>query len=565
MTKTIASSLPFAAAVLAVLFCWWPPEVYVEFRDLSTSLLFLFAFVAAVVIRPPSDSGPRMRTLIAVFFFSLAVSAASGVDAYRSAETILRYASLAVFAAALAAVADGRAADRIETVLIGLTFCLCVYGLHQYLYSLPNLVRQPQLWGGLSKDEILPALTRMAGGRIFSRFALPSSFSCVLLAVLPIVHRRILDRKNYRFYALVMLLITANLVLARSYAAVLLFCAYGWVDAWIRYPRRRRTFLVPSAALAVLALVFLRPESILNFSDPANPVRLRATNWSVAWSEFLSAPAFGVGPGNFALLFPAYTSGLTETRYAHGFHMTILAETGAAGAILWLALAGVFLYRLFRAAPSGAHRPHAASLALMFMYSLVDIVFELPSLSFLFFLLLGLAARSPSSAGPAQRVSPAPALVLSSAGLAFSLVVYCAHGYYEQGMDILRGSRISVASLQSADDLFMKSLRLWPHPETHAARGRADWERYRLSPEKGGPHLASAISHFSAAVRKSPASANGRSALAESLFAAGNITASMVHFKEAARLDPRGPHLKRYTQLLLGQHLQAPDDDRPSF
>lgn len=547
MKKILFLSLPYVVSGFAVFFLWWPADVYVELRDLGTALLFLFSLIA-VFSRSRSEAPPFPPSLwiVALFFICLVISSLSGVDSYRSAETVLRYLSVAVFAAALASVAGERMVQQSVTVLIGLVTCLCLYGFYQYLFSLPDLVRQPQMWSDLSKEEVLPVLTRMAGGRIFSRFALPSSFSCVLLATLPIVHRRILDRERPWLYAGVLVLLTANLVLARSYAAVLLFCLYGWVDAWIRHPHLRRSVLIPSTAVFILALLFLRPESILNFSDPANPIRLRAANWSVAWSEFLSAPVFGVGPGNFALLFPAYTSGLTETRYAHGFHMTMLAETGIAGTLVWLSLAGTFLFWILRT----SSRSLAASLSLVFLYSLVDMVFEFPSLCFLFFLLCGLSV--PAVSVTTAYVRPA-SLALSASGLAFSLVLLSAHGYYEQGMEFMRGSRISGSALQSADQLFLMSRSLWPHPETDAALGRVDLERYRLSPGKNRRYLQEAISHFSDAVRKSPAAVNGRAALAETLFAAGNMPESMRHFKEAARLDPRGPHLKRYTQILLGQ------------
>lgn len=535
---------------LMIFFLWWPAEIYRELRWIGPALLFLFTLFA-LSVRPAADSpepsspSPRVVVLFAALFLCLAVSTLSGVDAYRSAETLLWYSSAVSFAAGLALIRPETLVRQIETAFISLTVVLCLYGLYQYVYALPRLVVQPGLWVDVSNEHLLPVLTRMSGGRIFSRYALPSTFSCVLLAAIVLVHRRIREPGPIWIYASTLALLTVNLVLARSYAAVLLFCVYGWVDAWIRHPAVRMKLLIPALGLIGLVILYLRPASILNFSDPENPVRLRLANWSVAYSEFLTAPFSGVGPGNFALLFPAHTRGLTETRYAHGFQMTVLAETGLLGLMAWLGLAVCFLAWLIRASPK-----FAPSLLIIFAYALVDIVFELPSLGFLFFLLLGLSA-APS---PVRLNYFRPALaVLSIAGALFSLVLFAAGGYSEKGMELIRGLRISKAALDRADEYFLKAKRLWPKAEVAAGLGQVELARYRGSPETGRPHLNAAAGHFAEAVRKSPATVFYRVALAETLLSLGDVPQATLHLKEAAWLDPRGPHVAKYLEILLGQ------------
>lgn len=540
-------------AGLVVLFLWWPPEIYSELGELSSALLFLF-LIFCVIRRPPGESSsvepsgpsPAAVAAFAGFLACLSLSALAGVDAYRSAETALRASSLISFAAGLSWICRDRLARQVETILIGLAACLCVYGLHQYLYSLPRLLVQPQLWSDVSKEDLFPVLTRVAGGRIFSRFALPSTFSCALLAVVPLVHRRVRESQPAWPFAVVLALITTNLVIARSYAALLLFCAYGWADVWARHPRYHRVFLFSSLGLVLLILPVLRPESLLDFSGPANPVRLRLANWSAACSEFLSAPVLGVGPGNFGLLFPAYSAGLTETRYAHGFHMTLLAETGVLGILAGIGLVALFGYWLRRSRPR-----FAPSLILLFLYALVDIVFELPSLGFLFFLFLGLSTACVGRPVPVRFLKPAMVAV-SLAGILFSLVLWFAHGYYEKGMTLMTGSKISRGALQSADGYFVKASQLWPEPKVAAARGQVEMAFYRVSPEENSANLKKAAAHFSEAVRKSPAAVNYRVAYAESLLAMGDTPLATIHLREAARLDPRGPHAGRYTRLILG-------------
>ncbi|OGH63713.1 MAG: hypothetical protein A3I06_07805 [Candidatus Lindowbacteria bacterium RIFCSPLOWO2_02_FULL_62_12] len=422
---------------------------------------------------------------------------------------------------------------------------LGLYGLYQYVYLLPELVASPEAWSGLSKDELFPVLTRMAGGRVFSRFALPSTFSCVLLAAVPFLDHRIRHSETLWPWSLLLLLTTLNLILARSFAAVLLFCLYWWADAWIRHPAARWKVSAPAAAACVLAIFLLRPESLLDVSAPANPIVLRWANWKVAVHEWMSAPWFGVGPGNFSLLFPAYTSGLTETRYAHGFHMTILAETGLAGLATAVALLAYLAGWIRRAGPS---TPALASLALVLAYSLVDIVFELPSLSFLFFLLLGLTIPAPVEPGRSVRRAMA---AFAAAGVAFSLVLYFADGYYEQGMNALTSTRSSRQTYQAAGRHFERAGRLWPAARVDAARGQGELALARV--EHNLHRLNAALHHLTNAVAKSPATVNYRVALAETLLEMGDPARALIHFKEAARLDPRGPHAGRYTKILLDQ------------
>ena len=54
---------------------------------------------------------------------------------------------------------------------------LALYGIWQFLFGLPQLLTQVEPGS--------PAATRLATGRVFSRFLLPSAFASFLLLVLP--------------------------------------------------------------------------------------------------------------------------------------------------------------------------------------------------------------------------------------------------------------------------------------------------------------------------------------------------------------------------------------------
>ncbi len=101
---------------------------------------------------------------------------------------------------------------------------------------------------------------------------------------------------------------------------------------------------------------------------------LRVDLWSGALRMFDAHPAFGVGYLNFAKDLPAYyvNTGTYDTfiiqfsqlDFAHNTYLTVLAETGLAGAVLVGALIAIALRRAWSAARSGDWAGEAALLAM---------------------------------------------------------------------------------------------------------------------------------------------------------------------------------------------------------
>lgn len=570
---TIRSAARILAALAIVLFLWWPAEIYAEWKFAGAALLFAVFFLS--LFHPAGDARPFSFSIVTVVSAAAmalvaVLSALAGADPYRSAEALLGYLAAASFGFAVARISDDAFAKRLEDVLLIVIAALTLYGLYQYLFAFPNRLVQPATWADLSDDEVIPALTRISAGRIFSRFALPSSFSCALLAAMPLVHRRLLSgARPIWLYASLLCGMTACLFVARSYAAVILFFGYWALDVWMRYPKIRKFVAAPAVILFLVIVLFLRPHSMLDYSDSANPIRLRLANWRVAAAEFFSAPVLGVGPGNFALLFSSHTSGVTSTRYTHSFPMTILAETGIAGAAAAGTLAFCFLLWLWRgpdepdkhAGKNGtqetsAHMDFAptAGLVLMILYAAVDIVFELPSLCFLFFFLLGISLPRNIGLPPPARWGGA---ALAIAGIFFAVILQTAHDRHASGQDMLRHTPPNRLALRAAGTEFESARAIWPMPAFDAAHGRANLMLARL--DESRDRMEEARDDFARAVRKSPAAADYHAGLAESLLMMGDTRRAIAQFKEAARLDPRGAHVSQYLRLILEHQMSITD------
>jgi O-antigen/teichoic acid export membrane protein/O-antigen ligase len=125
--------------------------------------------------------------------------------------------------------------------------------------------------------------------------------------------------------------------------------------------------VLPSAVRARLGTVW--NSSGLDVSSA-----LRVDLWSSALRMFDAHPAFGVGYLNFATDLPAYyvNTGTYDTfiiqfsqlDFAHNTYLTVLAETGLAGAVLVGVLIAIALRRAWPAARSGDWAGEAALLAM---------------------------------------------------------------------------------------------------------------------------------------------------------------------------------------------------------
>ncbi|MCK6528005.1 O-antigen ligase family protein [Myxococcota bacterium] len=216
-------------------------------------------------------------------------------------------------------------------------------------------------------------------------------------------------------------------------AAAAAAASAGWAAA--RAPRgslariaRGAAALAAVLALAAgtsLAVVRLAPGSavaqrlsaVADWSSEPSLSGRRAI-WRTAAAMAADHPATGVGVGQFALLDLSYelrrlqaaadpAAAAVVAQYAHSDPLQALAETGATGLVLWLAL---WLSGLARLVPRrGAPREAAAvrygaavALAVVAFHSLGDFPLRSPANAALAWLLLAAGATRPPTTGPAS-------------------------------------------------------------------------------------------------------------------------------------------------------------------
>jgi len=190
------------------------------------------------------------------------------------------------------------------------------------------------------------------------------------------------------------------LLLTGSRGAFLAFLACGFLFLGLvckkesglnRCARQTRMLLGLSfsAALLLGLTVFLFGTSPL--MEVFQSTRL--TLWASVWRMVEEAPVFGIGPGTFEYVFPAYKSfgvEMVKYRYAHNDYLEFIVEYGVVGALL-LAPAGLAFLSVLGSLLQGQKSDLFLGVGMIgfSLHMFVEFSFQIPAAGILFVLLLG--------------------------------------------------------------------------------------------------------------------------------------------------------------------------------
>jgi tetratricopeptide (TPR) repeat protein len=219
---------------------------------------------------------------------------------------------------------------RLERILApisgGMALIVFTYGIIQKFVLFPLVLERI---GSGPSFHAQALRTRIASGRVFAIFPLPTLYAMVCgVLLIFIIHYLYRSRGPARlFWALLLFLGAFNLVLTQSFGGIIFFTA-GILFYLIVSRVFKAKYLAP--LLMVLALVFFLVIA-LRFSEAREmaPAKLRFANWAQAGRVIASAPALGVGLGNYETAVPAYVfPGEPASIYAHNFFLQMAAEAG---------------------------------------------------------------------------------------------------------------------------------------------------------------------------------------------------------------------------------------------
>ncbi|MCG2659184.1 MAG: tetratricopeptide repeat protein [Kiritimatiellae bacterium] len=253
----------------------------------------------------------------------------------------------------------------------GIASIVFLYGIAQKFILFPLILGQP----GLLHSFYAQAMrTRVASGRIFAIFPLPTLYAMVCgLLLIFIVHYFYQARGRSRIFWFFLLLLGAiNLVLTQSFGGVIFFTLavlfYLFVSGVFKIK-----YLAP--LLMVLALVFFTVTA-LRFSEARElaPVKLRFANWLQAGRVVAAAPLLGVGLGNYEAAVPAHVyAGEPASIYAHNFFLQLAAESGIPLFLVLIAISFPFLKKNLANLLHPENALFASAAILILLFNIFDV------------------------------------------------------------------------------------------------------------------------------------------------------------------------------------------------
>lgn len=264
-------------------------------------------------------------------------------------------------------IADGRTAAAIVGLLMAVGVMLAIHTIHQHFISLPQTARDfaadPE--GQLSRVGIIaPAGSaarmifenRLRDGGPTATFALANSLAGPLamiagagIAMLFQIGRRV---RSYPALTTLIAVVVVGLVAALSLTgsrggvlsvAIAIFFLSVRAIATGRFEFRKRIVAAGVVAVVLLIGAVVLAGDRMSWAQAPATIQLRWQYWHATLAMVADRPWFGIGPGNYQLVYQAYRDLRAHELIAepHNFWMETLACGGIVGGALlttWLAI-----------------------------------------------------------------------------------------------------------------------------------------------------------------------------------------------------------------------------------
>jgi O-antigen ligase/tetratricopeptide (TPR) repeat protein len=493
-------------------------------------------------------------------------------------------------------------------------------------------------------------------GRVFSFLGNPTYLGGFVMLVVPVTIAAMWSRQGARTAAGTLarrlfpafLIVSAAMMLLSMYfsftiAAVIglgLGAAFAFVLAVLRGGRKAIGTAVVAlvAAAVVIALTApviyrymppgqqVRVQRVIHFQDPYGAER--QLHWRTALKLFRQSPVFGRGYGAFRIYSleqmttewysqrQARESQMLMPGYAHNEYLQVLADTGAIGGLLFLALLVMLYATIIRVAlrhPEAQWRRIAlglgAAVTAFLFQNLVGVTFRQSGAAMFFWLWMGVAAVGaasiPREEGALGRAPVAewhggrrswPAVIAAAAGAAAVLAALA----WLSITPLVANMRVRLARALAADEHYREAIAVCDAtldlcPTSYLAQyvkafaagkigdyetaAKANGEALRLAPGNASAYYNLGVSYkelhrypdaekaFREAIRLMPIKQHYAS-LAETLFYAGRLDEAEQEARRTLEMDPadRDTPGNQQVRVLLakiqaargGQAMQAP-------
>ena len=348
--------------------------------------LFLFLW------RPiGSDALAQLGPFWFLFLLCALLSGAGSLDpglSWRSAAFLFLGTSLYRMARA----STREAQSRLEMAGFLLALAAGVFGLWQVFSGFDQWAAQAASLTGLDVRALNDA---EKSRRAFGPLVTSGSLAALLILFIPVgfIQWKIQSGTKKIFFLLASAILMAALWETKSVGAWL---SLGLAVVFILFYRRVWGWLWASGLACLAAVVFILASRGWSHWE-IGALGARLSLWRGAWDLFTIHPWLGWGAGNFDGAYQQSGLPLTQgARYAHDLPLQLLVEQGLVGLGLFTA-ALVSIIRRLKAPPLWEGWGVLTGAVAFFIFSLVDLPFQMPELIWILALLLGRLELSPAS------------------------------------------------------------------------------------------------------------------------------------------------------------------------
>ena len=388
---------------------------------LTVALCAAGAASALALVHPAAGpAGLRGLQLAALAALPVAAALWNNVDAGAARS---RLVDLALCLVALRAARDLLGRRRRTDVALCLSVVGGLTGAHGLYQRAAGFPRALEALAELGLPEAAVYSERLATGRVFSTFLLPSTFAGFLLISLPLTAWLMVGSKGTMRAALVASasVQVAALFLTYSHGAWAALAGALAVVATTAPSRKLRRASLGAAALAALLLIgvmALRGERIVGPGSGDDPISERLGNWKVAARQIADHPVAGVGWGGYGAAYTLYQEAwMNQARHAHNSYLQIVAEGGLVTIPFVVLLLGSVGGRLFGSGRRADDWGFNLALVATLLHNAFDFTLFRPAVAVPFVAVLGAVAAVPRIPAVAPRLGRAISL-----GLALALV-----------------------------------------------------------------------------------------------------------------------------------------------
>lgn len=267
-------------------------------------------------------------------------------------------------------------------------WAISLYGVYQLLNwpSLSSIIVESQLF-----DVTRGIISQI---RLFSRFALPTTFGAVLGMFLPLVFDDARKRISSRFLAGLMIFL---ILMTRSLGAILVSVVSAGVYFYRKGNRKIITWILILGLILASGIIIIRGSEIKKHPS----WKLRAIHWEKSILCFIERPITGIGWRRFPYFSRKFIKkGEPESLYVHNSFLQFLTEGGI------MSLVGLAIFLMGFRIRKKVEPFCIAGASGWVLHNLIDIGFYFPSMALLGGLLFGGVLE------PKERSRKWPVLVL---------------------------------------------------------------------------------------------------------------------------------------------------------